>query len=108
MKGTIKQLLKELGLLILFSAGLILILTLAAGIRQLLGGSFPGALWRLCAFAGGIIWLLAAVFLLSSRLGRKRMELWAQRFPHISFAWALVIIGGVLIGFACAVNYFQM
>lgn len=108
MKASAKQLLKELGLLILFSLGLILILTLAAGVRQLLGGSFAGALWRLGAFCGGILWLLAAVFLLSSRLGRKKMELWAARFPHISFAWALVLIGGVLIGFACAVNFLQM
>ena len=108
MKRTTKQLMKELGLLILFSLGLILILTLAAGIRQLLGGSFAGALWRLSAFGGGIVWLLAAVFLLSGRLGRKKMELWTARFPHISFAWALVVIGGVLILFACAVNYLQM
>ena len=52
-----------------------------------------------------VIWLLAAVFLLSGRLGRKRMKLWENRFPHVSFDWALILVGAVLIVLGCAVNY---
>lgn len=102
-----KQVLKEIGLLALFALGLCLIGTLAAGICHLLGQDFAGMLWRICAFAGGIILLLAAVFLLSGRLSRKKMKLWDSRFPHIPFYMALVETGVLLILFACIFNYFS-
>ena len=105
MKQT-KQIIKELALIVGFALGIFLVLTLIAGVRSLLGGSLSGSLWRLSAFVGAIIWLLAAVFLLSGRLGRKKMKLWTERFPHIPFAWALVLVGAVLILLACLVNYF--
>lgn len=101
-----KKMIKELALLCGFALGIFLVLTLIAGIRSLLGGSFSGSLWRLDAFIGAIFWLLAAVFLLSGRLGRKKMKLWTERFPHIPFAWALVLVGAVLILLACLINYF--
>lgn len=100
-----KQIIKELALLVGFALGIFLILILIAGVRSLLGGSLSGSLWRLSTFVGAIIWLLAAVFLLSGRLGRKRMKLWENRFPHASFAWALILVGAVLIVLGCAVNY---
>ena len=100
-----KQIIKELALLVGFALGIFLILILIAGVRSLLGGSLSGSLWRLSTFVGAIIWLLAAVFLLSGRLGRKRMKLWENRFPHVSFAWALILVGAVLIVLGCAVNY---
>ena len=100
-----KQIIKELALLFGFALGILLVLTLIAGVRSLLGGSFGGSLWRLGAFIGAIIWLLAAVFLLSGRLGRKQMKLWKDRFPHVSFAWALILVGAVLICLGCVVNY---
>lgn len=100
-----KQIIKELALLVGFALGIFLILILIAGVRSLLGGSLSGSLWRLSTFVGAIIWLLAAVFLLSGRLGRKHMKLWENRFPHVSFAWALILVGAVLIVLGCAVNY---
>ncbi len=101
MKQT-KQIIKELALIVGFALGIFLVLTLIAGVRSLLGGS----LWRLSAFVGAIIWLLAAVFLLSGRLGRQKMKLWTEHFPHIRFVWALVLIGTVLILLACGLSYF--
>ena len=101
-----KQIIKELALLFGFALGILLVLTLIAGVRSRLGGSFGGSLWRLGAFIGAIIWLLAAVFLLSGRLGRKKMKLWTENFPHSPFAWALILVGAVLILLACLVNYF--
>lgn len=100
------QVIKELALLCGFALGIFLVLALIAGVRSLLGGSFGGSLWRLGAFIGALICLLAAIFLLSGRLGRKKMKLWTERFPHIPFAWALVLVGAVLILLACLVNYF--
>lgn len=108
MKQKLKQSGKEIGLILLFGLGLCLILTLTALVRSLLGGSFAGSLWRLCAFSGGIVLLLAAVFLLSSCLGRQKMKAWTEKFPHVPFAWALVLFGAVLILFACMVNQFMM
>ena len=107
MKQT-KQIIKELALIVGFALGIFLVLTLIAGVRSLLGGSLSGSLWRLSAFVGAIIWLLAAVFLLSGRLGRQKMKLWAEHFPHIRFVWALVLIGAVLILLACCISYFVM
>lgn len=101
-----KQIIKELALLVGFALGIFLVLILIAGVRSLLGGSLGGSLWRLSTFVGAIIWLLAAVFLLSGRLGRKHMKLWEDRFPHIGFAWALVLVGAVLIVLGCVINYF--
>ena len=100
-----KEILKELALLVGFALGIFLVLTLIAGVRSLLGGTLGGSLWRLGVFVGAILWLLAAVFLLSGRLGRKQMKLWKDRFPHVSFAWAMILVGAVLIGLGCAVNY---
>lgn len=105
MKQT-KQIIKELALIVGFALGIFLVLTLIASVRSLLGGSMGGSLWRLSAFAGAIIWLLAAVFLLSGRLGRQKMKLWTEHFPHIRFVWALVLIGTVLILLACGLSYF--
>ena len=99
-----RQMIKELGLLCGFALGIFLVLTLIAGARSLLGGSLGGSLWRLSAFVGAVIWLLAAVILLSGGL-RKRMERWRERFPHIPFAWALVLVGTVLVLLACGINY---
>lgn len=100
-----KEILKELALLVGFALGIFLVLTLIAGVCSLLGGTLGGSLWRLGVFVGAILWLLAAVFLLSGRLGRKQMKLWKDRFPHVSFAWTLILVGAVLIGLGCAVNY---
>ena len=50
-----KQIIKELALLFGFALGILLVLTLIAGVRSLLGGSFGGSLWRLGAFIGAII-----------------------------------------------------
>ena len=33
------------------------------------------------------------------------MKLWENRFPHVSFDWALILVGAVLIVLGCAVNY---
>ncbi len=100
-----KQIVKELALLVGAALGIFLVLVLIAWVRSLTGGTLGGSLWRLSAFAGAVIWLLAAVFLLSGRLGRKRMKLWENRFPHVSFDWALILVGAVLIVLGCAVNY---
>ena len=108
MKQKLKQAGKEIGLIVLLALGLCLILTLAALVRSLLGGSLSGSLWRLCAFSGGIVLLLSAVFLLSSRLVRQKMKAWTEKLPHVPFAWALVLVGAVLILFACMVNRFMM
>lgn len=108
MKQKLKQAGKEIGLIVLLALGLCLILTLAALVRSLLGGSLSGSLWRLCAFSGGIVLLLSAVFLLSGRLVRQKMKAWTEKFPHVPFAWALVLVGAVLILFACMVNRFMM
>lgn len=103
-----KQILRELALLIGAALGIFLVLTLIAWARSLMGGTLGGSLWRLSTFVGAIIWLLAAVFLLSGRLGRKRMKLWENRFPHVSFAWALILVGAVLIALGCVINYFVL
>ena len=47
MKQKLKQAGKEIGLIVLFALGLCLILTLAALVRSLLGGSLSGSLWAL-------------------------------------------------------------
>ena len=107
MKQT-KQIGKELALIVGFALGIFLVLTLIAGVRSLLGGSLGGSLWRLSAFVGAIIWLMVAVFLLSGRLGRQKMKLWTEYFPHVRFVWALVLIGAVLILLACCVSSFVM
>lgn len=104
----IKQMIEELALLLGTALGLFLILTLIAGAKSLLGGSLSGSLWRLSTFSGAVIWLQAAVFLLSGHLGRKHMKLWEKRFPHVSFAWALILVGAVLIALGCAINYFVL
>ncbi len=101
----IGKIIKELALILGFALGIFLVHTLIAGVRSLLGGSLGGSLWRLSTFVGAIIWLLAAVFLLSGRLGRKQMKLWKAHFPHISFAGALIEVGAVLIVLGCVVNY---
>ena len=80
-----KQIVKELALLVGAALGIFLVLVLIAWVRSLTGGT--------------------AVFLLSGRLGRKRMKLWENRFPHVSFDWALILVGAVLIVLGCAVNY---
>ena len=100
-----KEILKELALLVGFALGIFLVLILIAGVRSLLGGTLGGSLWRLGVFVGAMIWLLAAVFLLSGRLGRRKIKLWKDHFPHVSFAWALILVGAVLIGLGCVINY---
>lgn len=102
------KIIKELSLILVFALGIFLVLTLIAGVRSLLGGSLGGSLWRLSAVVGAVIWLLAAVFLLSGRLGRQKMTLWKAHFPHVSFAGALIEVGAVLLLLACTVSNFVM
>ena len=77
-----KQIVKELALLVGAALGIFLVLVLIAWVRSLTGGTLGGSLWRLSAFAGAVIWLLAAVFLLSGRLGRKRIDVYKRQIPY--------------------------
>lgn len=89
----------------LFALAAALLLALGTGVWSLLGGTFLAGLWRVYAFGGGLIWLLAAVFLLSGRLAQRGMPQWEARFPHIKFVWALVLTGTVLLLLACGAEY---
>lgn len=108
MKEKAIALIKELGLLLGAALAVCAVCALAALVRHFTGGSFAGSFWRIGAFVGAIILLLAAVFFISSRLGRRKMKFWSARFPHVPFAWGLVLIGFVLLFVACAVNYFTL
>lgn len=108
MKNRAIQLGKELGLLLGAALAICALCALGALVYHLTGGSFAGSLWRIGAFAGAIILLLGAVFFISRRLGSRQMKFWSARFPHVPFAWGLVLIGFVLLLFSCAVNYFTL
>lgn len=97
--------LKEIGLILLFAFILVLILALIAAAVSATGGSFLESFWRLNAFLGGIVLLLAAVLLLTTPFLGKKMEAWEKRFSHVRFSYALCSVGAVLILTAGLVNY---
>ncbi|MCD7769207.1 MAG: hypothetical protein LUH36_03705 [Oscillospiraceae bacterium] len=106
MKNTVKNVLRELCLLILFALAVALVLALVAlVITAVSDGVFTDSLWRLCAFAGSFCLLGTAVLLLTSRSGSKRMDAWEQRFPHIHFTYALLLIGVLLLLICGGLNY---
>ncbi len=101
-----KRLGKELGALLLVSIGAVLVLAIVALVPELLGAAELGdAWWRLCAFAGAIVLLLAAVLLLTNRRGSGHMEAWETRFPHVPFPYAVGLVGAVLLAAACLINF---
>lgn len=101
-----RTILKELGAVMLFSCAMALLMLLIALLINLIGGGgILNAWWRLCAFVGAVILLMTAVVMLTNRVGSLKMELWENRFPHLPFICAVLLVGVVLLLVACTANY---
>ena len=79
MKQKLKQAGKEIGLIVLFSMGLCLILTLAALVRSLLGSNDASGALAALPLAEEIILLLSSGVLLSADLPETEdMKAWTE------------------------------